>query len=267
MNFNVSNNNSRLIDRLEKTVQVGKISHAYIFEGPANIDKVAFARSFIKGVLCPNGKGENCGCCSICDKIDHGNHGDIAYIEKDGLSVKDAAIELIQEKINVKPIGERNIVVISDCDTMTPRAQNRLLKTLEEPPGNSMLILLSENMENLAQTILSRCVKFRIEAGEQDISDGRAEKIVKMALEGELFYVLCEEIEDYSKDREKIEILIDSMEQVYRKYITVTYKKISRYKFDKIYDNIKDIEDARMQLRQGMAAVYALKNLLLKLSN
>lgn len=267
MDFNFSNINSRLIDRLENTVQEGRISHAYIFEGPSNIDKAAFARSFIKGVLCPDGRGDNCGRCSICDKIDHGNHGDITYIEKDGLSVKDAAIELIQEKVNVKPLGDRNIVVIGDCDTMTPRAQNRLLKTLEEPPGNSVLILLSENMENLTQTILSRCVKFRIEAGEQDIVDGKAEKLVKMALEGEPFYAMCTEIEEYGKDKIKIEILLDSMEQVYRKYIVTSQKKISRYKFENIYDSIIDIEDARKNLRQGMAAGYALKNLLLKISN
>ena len=151
--------NSKLKDRLERIVREKRVSHAYIFEGASGIDKEAFARGFIKGVLCPKDLGENCGDCSICNKVDHGNHEDITYFRKDGLSVKDAAIEALQEKIKVRPVGERNIMVICDCDTMTAKVQNSLLKTLEEPPGDALIILLSENMEYaLASAIISAAV-------------------------------------------------------------------------------------------------------------
>ena len=168
--------NSRLAERLERLVREGRISHAYIFEGPSDIDKEAFARGFIKGVLCPKGLGENCGMCSICSKIDHGNHEDITYFQKDGMSVKDAAIMTLQEKIKVRPTGDRNVFVISDCDTMTPKAQNSLLKTLEEPPGDALIILLSENMENLTPTILSRCVKDRQPQGHSGRRGSRSDR-------------------------------------------------------------------------------------------
>lgn len=266
MNFRSGENNSRLIGRLEQSVKDGKVSHAYIFEGPSNMDKTDFARSFIKGVLCPRGCGENCGMCSGCDKIDHGNHEDITYLEKDGLSVKDAAVETIQEKLSVKPLGDRNVVIISDCDTMTARAQNRLLKTLEEPPGNSMLILLSENMENLAQTILSRCVKFRLEGGQEETGDAKAEKIVKMSLEGSPFFELNREISEYGKDRDAAQQLLDSMEQEYRKMMEPGQKGLQLYKFEDIYDNIRNVEAARKKIRQGMSAGYALKDLILRIS-
>ena len=172
--------NARLKERLEKIVSTNRVSHAYLFEGPTGADKEAFARGFIKGVLCPKGLGENCGECSICNKVDHGNHEDVSWISREGLSVKDAVVTVIQEKLNVRPVGGRNVVVISDSDTMTPQAQNRLLKTLEEPPGDALIILLSENMENLAPTIQSRCVKFRIDASSQTAEDESAEMLTAL---------------------------------------------------------------------------------------
>ena len=104
MILDAGRDNLRLKDRLERLVREKRISHAYIFEGPSDIDKEAFARGFIKGVLCPKGLGENCGQCNICSKIDHGNHEDITYFRKDGLSIKDASVLALQEKIKVKHV-------------------------------------------------------------------------------------------------------------------------------------------------------------------
>ncbi|MCQ2544832.1 MAG: hypothetical protein MJ144_00165 [Clostridia bacterium] len=266
MKFNCSTNNSKLTERLEKVVEENKVSHAYIFEGPGNLDKSAFAQAFIKGVLCPDNRGENCGKCSICDKVDHDNHEDITYVEKDGLSVKDSAIEVIQDKLNIKPLGNRNVVVVKDSDTMTLRAQNRLLKTLEEPPGDSLLILLSDNIENLTQTILSRCVKYRIEGEFQENAGTKANKLAGMILEGAPIFEINRFIEEYLKDRDKTLELLDELEIVYIKLITEKHQGVSLYKFEDIYENIHDIEEARKHIHQGMSASYALKNLILKMS-
>lgn len=266
MNFGCGENNSRLEQRLEKAVAEDRISHAYLFEGPGNVDKIAFAKGFIKGIFCPKNLGENCGSCSLCDKVDHDNHEDVEYIFRDGLSVKDAAVEAIQEKLNVKPLGDRNVVVISDCDTMTARAQNRLLKTLEEPPGQSLLILLSENMENLAQTILSRCVKFRIEGDDLGIADAKAEEIIRKSMEGAYFHELSSLAGDYLKGKADIDVLLDSMEQAYRSFMTEKKEGVPIYSFDDLYGNIHAIEEARKQIRLGMSQGNALKSLLLKIS-
>lgn len=266
MNFGCGDNNSRLEHRLEQAVAEGRVSHAYLFEGPGNVDKLAFAKGFIKGVFCPKGLGENCGDCAICEKVDHDNHEDVEYIFRDGLSVKDAAVETIQEKLNVKPLGDRNVVVISDCDTMTARAQNRLLKTLEEPPGQALLILLSENPENLAQTILSRCVKFRIEGEETGGGDAKADAIINKSMEGAYFHELNSLAADYIKGKADIDILLDSMEQGYRNLMTEKAEGVPIYSFDDLYENIHAIEEARKQIRQGMSSGNALKSLLLKIS-
>ncbi|MGN0701583.1 MAG: hypothetical protein ACI4KL_00155 [Lentihominibacter sp.] len=267
MKLPCSDKNSRLVQHLEKAVKENRITHAYIFEGPKNMDKLAFAKGLVKGVLCPDGRGENCGKCEICSKVDHDNHEDVFTIEKDGLSIKDSDVSLIQEKLNVKPFGEVNVVILKDCDTMTAKAQNRLLKTLEEPPGQSLLILLSENMENLTQTILSRCVKFRIEADELPEGNETADKIVRMCMNRESFYSICKELKIYLKDREKAETLLDSMELSCRNLLNDRNKSIHMYTFDDIYNFIHTIEDARQQVKKGMSTSYSLKRLVLMGTN
>ena len=257
---------NRLKERLEKIVREKRISHAYLFEGPSDIDKEAFARGFIKGILCPKGLGENCGACSICSKVDHGNHEDVGWFCRDGLSVKDAAVTAIQEKLSVRPVGERNIIVISDCDTMTTKAQNRLLKTLEEPPGDAVIILLSENMENLAQTILSRCVKFRIDAQPQSAEDEKAAQLIEMALAGRRFHELVHEAGDCLRDRTKAWQLLDSMERVYRDLLFQEHRDVRTYKPDDICRYVAGIEEARTRIRQKMSAEYAMKELLLEVT-
>ncbi len=258
--------NSRLKERLERIVREKRISHAYIFEGPSDMDKEAFARGFIKGVLCPKDLGENCGMCSICDKVDHGNHEDITYFRKDGMSVKDAAIESLQEKIKVRPIGERNIMVICDSDTMTPKAQNSLLKTLEEPPGDALIVLLSDNMENLAPTILSRCVKFRIDVQPETVEDEEARRLIGMALKGCRFHEIVREAGDYVRDREKAWLLLDSMERIYRDLAVENGAEVRSYKIEDICGYVDHIEEARLRLKRKMSAEYAMKELLLAIT-
>ena len=266
MILHTGKDNTKLKERLERIVKEKRISHAYLFEGSSDIDKEAFARGFIKGVLCPKDLGENCGECSICDKVDHGNHEDISYFRKDGMSVKDAAIASLQEKIKVRPVGQRNIMVICDSDTMTAQAQNSLLKTLEEPPGDALIILLSENMENLAPTILSRCVKFRIEAQPQTTEDEAAAALVKMALSGCRFHELVHEAGDYVRDREKAWMLLDSMERVYRDLAVKDPGKVRAYKIEDICGYADHIEEARLRLKRKMSVEYAMKELLLAIT-
>lgn len=268
MKFAYETGNERLIQRLEQAIRDGHISHAYVFEGPDNLDKKAFADAFVKGVLCPDGRGENCGKCSICDKVDHGNHEDLYYLQKDGASVKDEAISELQEKLKIKPYGDRNVAVIEDADTMTLRAQNRLLKTLEEPPGNAMILLLSENMNNLTATILSRCVKMRISAmektAEQEIADS-AEKIAAMSLAHAAFYEMNREINSILNDHDLISSFLDELQVVYRNYIIDNNEAVPLHRFEDIEERIHSVEKARERLRRNVSAKYALRSMLLEL--
>lgn len=266
MHFKNQSDNEVLINRLESVVINDRVSHAYILEGSVSADKMNFAQAFIKGILCSRNLGENCGKCSICDKIDHGNHEDIIVINTDTGSIKDAEIVKMQERLKTKPFGERNIVIIEDADTMTLRAQNRLLKTLEEPPGKTIIFLLSENMENLTQTIQSRCVKYRINYFGRDSYDymiEKSSKIAEMAFRRDPFYRIKDEAEDIFKDDDKAAAFLDSLETVYRDMLINGNNSISLYKDEDIINNIHAVEAAGRKIRQGMSAAYALKKLFL----
>src|SRR5665648_752608 len=156
--------NDQLINLLDNTKRQKRITHAYIFEGDYYTEKLAFANSFAKAILCETNHGVGCETCMSCVKIEHGNHEDVYYAEvTEKGNTKDEAINQLQIRLSNKPYsGERNIAIIKDADSMTLKAQNRLLKTLEEPQAGTVIILLSNNIQNLAQTILSRCVIFRI---------------------------------------------------------------------------------------------------------
>lgn len=268
MHFKEYNENRNLIARLDHIIETDRVSHAYIFEGPGCIDKKSFAESFVKGILCPVNTGDDCGSCGICGKVSHGNHEDIIYIAASGNSIKDADIVNMQESLKNKPFGDRHVVIIENSDTMTLRAQNRLLKTLEEPPGRSVIILLSENLENLTQTIKSRCVKYRI---NHFGSEGyvfmmeKAERVADMALNREPFYKLKRETDDILGDSREVAGFLDSLQVVFRNMLLNKSKGISLYKDEDLKRNIYAAETARRQIREGVSQSYAIKNLLIKI--
>lgn len=268
MRFEIEEDNRILVKRLEQVIRDERVSHAYILEGDHCIDKKAFTETFVKGILCPRNLGENCGECNICDKVDHGNHEDLFYVQADGNSIKDASILQVQDRLKTMPFGVRNVVIIEDADTMTTRAQNRLLKTLEEPPGRTVIFLLSENIENLVPTIQSRCVKYRLNyfgSGGYDSMLGEARELVKLLQERAPFYQIRERCDKITRNRENIEAFLDSLQVVYRNLMLQEEREISVLKDEEIATAIHGIESARKQIRQGVSPSYAIKNLMLKI--
>jgi DNA polymerase III delta prime subunit len=259
--------NEKLIEKLRYISSSGNLSHAYILEGDACIDKLLVANCFVKAILCEKGTG--CQECPTCRKIEHGNHEDIIYLEADGKSIKDEAVEALQARLKKKPFfGDRNIAIIKDADTMTARAQNRLLKTLEEPPRGTIIILLSNNIENLVQTILSRCVTYRInpfETTEYKEIKHQAQKLVEMLLKNKPFYLLKARLAQIASEREDALKLLDAMEITYRDLVIIDSKESRLYKKTDIYKAVTLIEEARRDLQRGISTSYAMKNLILKI--
>lgn len=132
---------------IANSINKNKINHAYLFEGIDGVGKNTFAKQFAKYLL----------------KIDHvENSPDYISIEPQGASIKIAQIRNLQSDVIVKPHGDYKIYVINDAEKMTVESQNALLKTLEEPPGYVIIILITNNKNSLLDTIKSRCdiVKF-----------------------------------------------------------------------------------------------------------
>ena len=167
MSFSDIKGQDRAISFLKASIANNRVSHAYIFWGPGGIGKALTALNFAKALNCEN-KGENMPCdqCASCKRITSSNHPDIFLIKPQKDENSDIGIERIGEMIKditLKPYGARKKVYIIDgAGGMTQDAQNALLKTLEEPPSESVLILLTEFLSGLLPTIQSRgqAVKF-----------------------------------------------------------------------------------------------------------
>ncbi|MEY8299275.1 MAG: hypothetical protein ACLRJC_18125 [Emergencia timonensis] len=261
------NEYKRLIERISKAIINANVSHAYIIEGDSCIDKEAFAKDFIKAVLCLEEPGFGCDRCVNCRKIDHDNYEDMYILRADELSLKDAAVSGLQENLKNKPsAGNRNIAIIEGADSMTPRAQNRLLKTLEEPNPGTIIILLSENTENLLQTITSRCIIYRLGNFVQSNQNDKlafAQKIIDMVLEGCYFCDLKETLTKGVKDRKEAFMLLDGLERLFSG--DMAGDDTGAMRKEKIIENVRYVEEARRDLLANVNYKYAIRNLILKI--
>jgi len=164
MLFNEFVGQDEIKEYLKKSIKDNNVSHGYIFEGNKGIGKYNMALLFAQSLLCDNFSEEPCNECSSCIKVNTMNHPDLHIISTTDKSIKREVIDELIESINQKPYeSERKIYIIKNSEDMTPQAANTFLKTLEEPIGNTIIILLTENSNLLLPTISSRCqiIKFK----------------------------------------------------------------------------------------------------------
>ncbi|MFJ7832394.1 DNA polymerase III subunit delta' [Peribacillus sp. NPDC046944] len=150
----------QVMTMLQNSITKNRVAHAYIFEGDTGTGKKEVSKNFAKSLLCENPvEGfEPCGQCKNCKRISSGNHPDIHLIEKDGLSIKKEQIKSLQEEFSKKSVeANRKVYMITDADKMSVGAANSLLKFLEEPVGDTVAILMTEQVQRILPTILSRC--------------------------------------------------------------------------------------------------------------
>jgi len=170
MDFSGIAGQKEVIGNLLYSLENDKISHAYIFSGPAGIGKRTVARIFA-GILLCSGRKESgslsrkatgsCGECQPCRLFEAGSNPDFYEIEAAGATIGVDEIRDLQGHMAVKPFyGERKVYLVAEADKMTVQAQNCLLKTLEEPPSFAVIILTVSNYDALLETIRSRAVKY-----------------------------------------------------------------------------------------------------------
>ena len=153
------------IDMLQKAMAQQRVGHSYVFSGHCAIGKKTLALAFAQALNCENAASryDACGNCSSCRKMMHGNHPDIHVLETQTQFIRIDAIRGIQDQMTFKPLeGRRRIIIIDDADKMNEQAANALLKTLEEPSADNIIILVTARPYWLPQTILSRCRHVRL---------------------------------------------------------------------------------------------------------
>ena len=149
------------VDYLRKAMLHNRVRHAYLIVGPNNIGKDAFAHAFAMALNCEHEDiaARPCGECRSCKRIKSGNHIDMLYSETDANSgaLRIDSIRSITNRIAMKPYESRyRVAIMRDFHRAQPRAQDALLKTLEEPPPHAVLILLANALEPILSTITSR---------------------------------------------------------------------------------------------------------------
>jgi DNA polymerase-3 subunit delta' len=154
---------------LTAQIDSGKVPHAYLFSGPGGVGKRTAALEFAKALECLSDE-KPCGTCGPCVKIDKGLHPDVrvmdlawqaALLEEEPekqTQFKIDSIRELQKEISLKPVeGRYRVFIIDPAEKMNQEAANCFLKTLEEPPAGSVIILISTLREGLPKTVVSRC--------------------------------------------------------------------------------------------------------------
>lgn len=146
---------------LQRGMHNGRVRHAYLITGPESVGKHTLALSFAAALQCQHADlmQRPCGECRSCKLLQSGNHPDLIYSQLDASgALKIEEIRAVMSRLALKPFEARyRIAILSDFDHARPQAQDALLKTLEEPPGAAILILLASAADALLPTILSRC--------------------------------------------------------------------------------------------------------------
>lgn len=192
---------NKAINILQRTLYKDRIPSAYLFAGESGIGKKFAAINFAKAINClsrmeanPKSeiqelKGETphsalpdaCDKCSSCIKIEAGTHPDLLFVTPEKGEIRIDEIRAAEEALSFSPYeGIKKIAIIDDADTMNQSAANAFLKTLEEPPAESLVILIASSPDRLPETIRSRTCRINF----APLSDEDCEGVLKRHLGG-----------------------------------------------------------------------------------
>jgi DNA polymerase-3 subunit delta' len=148
----------KAINVLQRAIRHQRVPQAYIFAGEDGVGKKLTALMLAKALNCREREDDACDHCISCHKIDDGNHPDVRLIEPDGQYIKIDQIRTLQKDVNYRPYeGRRKVYILDQAEALRTEAANALLKTLEEPSPDSLLILVTANVYALLPTVISRC--------------------------------------------------------------------------------------------------------------
>jgi len=176
-----------VVEKFRRAQGKGRLASTFLFVGPAGVGKRTFALKLAQGLLCervPPGRLEPCGQCPSCLQVTSLNHPDVELVSKPAdkafipleLLIGDAEHRMragLCYNIALRPYsGRRKVAIIDDADYLNKEGANCLLKTLEEPPADSLLILIGTSQQRQLPTIRSRCQVIRFQPlADSDVAE------------------------------------------------------------------------------------------------
>ncbi len=168
----------RAVEALKSALSSGSVHHAWLLHGPEGVGKELAAVCFAQALTCPEKPMEGCGVCSSCKRVKGRNHPDVTWVMPEDEQVqrglagrsdfdhtpsRDIRVEQIRalgERLSFRPLeAKHKVALLVNAHAMNAQAQNALLKTLEEPPRDTILVLVTSAIDKLLPTIRSRCTK------------------------------------------------------------------------------------------------------------
>ncbi len=168
----------RSIDVLRRALRADRLHHAYLFVGPQGVGKRKVAMALAQAINCTGptyAQGAPCGVCTHCTRIAAAQHPDVTLIEPDRSkarpTIKIGSVRELIRQVHYRPYeGRRRVIIIDDAEALTEEAANALLKTLEEPTGETLFVLITSRLHMLLATIRSRSQPVRFAPlGRKDI--------------------------------------------------------------------------------------------------
>lgn len=167
MSLPVVHGHERTWARLAALADADRLPHALLFLGPPGVGKALIARRLAARLAC-SGRPAPCGTCAGCAQVAAGSHPDLRLIaapsaggRRDGKTKKEIGIDQARELkrfVALQAISApRKVAIVDDADRLSIAAQNALLKTLEEPPGQALVVLITASPGALLSTVRSRC--------------------------------------------------------------------------------------------------------------
>lgn len=201
------------VEALKASLAKQQVHHAWLFHGPDGVGKEFTAIGLAQALVCPEEPWVGCGACSACTRVVKRNHPDVTWVMPEaeqverGMSgrsdftnapsrfIRIYQVRELQERLSLRALEARHkVVIFVTAHAMNEEAQNALLKTLEEPPRDTVLILIASAPDKLLPTIRSRCSKasfgplpveliaklVKAAAGKKGIDDALAHQVAVM---------------------------------------------------------------------------------------
>ncbi len=160
-----------VITRISRAIARDSLPPSVLLTGPGGVGKRLVATAVAQALNCGAPRRDasdlavdGCGSCSACRRIARGAYPDVLAVEAgEGGSITIDRVRMAIEQVGYRPFeGRRRVIIVDDADLLVPPAQNALLKTLEEPPASSQLVLVTARPDMLLDTVRSRCPRLRL---------------------------------------------------------------------------------------------------------